>query len=80
MSVMQMILDRAANDARAAYDAAVSLGKSEFAAQEDAAGEYYFSLFKFFLDPNLSKWNVARHRRVGAHLNSQLSTLNSQLP
>ena len=77
MSVMQMILDRAANDARAAYDSAVSLGKSEWAAQQDAAGEYYFSLFKFFLDPNLSKWNVARHRCADAPLNSQLTTLNS---
>ena len=29
------------------------------------------------LDPNLSKWNVARHRCADTPLNSQLTTLNS---
>ena len=52
------IFARAGALAQKAYDAAIANGEEESVAREESKAEFYYGLFSFFLDTNLSKWNA----------------------
>lgn len=56
MNIMRTIFGRAGTLAQKAYDTAIAAGKDEAEAREESKAEFYYGLFSFFFDPNLSKW------------------------
>lgn len=59
MNAFVTVFKYAANRADAAYRKAIASGVGEDAALEERKAEFYYGLFRFFFDPNLSKWNAA---------------------
>ena len=58
MSVMLSVFKSAADSADAAYRKALASGIGEDAAREECKAEFYCGLFRFFMNPYLSKWNA----------------------
>lgn len=58
MNILLTIFGRAGTLAQKAYDTAIAAGKDEAEAREESKAEFYYGLFSFFFDHNLTKWKV----------------------
>ena len=59
MNTLATIFASAGQRAQFEYDKKISEGGSVDEAIEEAKAEFYYRLFSWFLNPNLSKWEVS---------------------